>query len=165
MGRTYLALLVLLIAMPALAQEPVGCDKFKWPLDHERTLLANPSPVASGGEMEKSLEVAVVVSLVPFADAHLPMAPSRAPKSPETYAGFLRASALPKSGTYRVTLSEGAWIDLFQGGHEVKSGAFSGATGCDGIRKSVKFELTTEPFIIEVSGTKARSIAIVVTPD
>ncbi len=28
----------LLAAAPALAQEPVGCDKFKWPLDHERAL-------------------------------------------------------------------------------------------------------------------------------
>ena len=24
---------------PALAQEPVGCDKFKWPLDKERATL------------------------------------------------------------------------------------------------------------------------------
>ena len=26
-------------AAPALAQEPVGCDKFKWPLDKERATL------------------------------------------------------------------------------------------------------------------------------
>jgi hypothetical protein len=148
-----------------LAQEPVGCDKFKWPLDQERALLANPTQSASGGEMQKPLASAVMVTLVQFADANLPMVPSRAPKSPDSYAGFMRVSALPKPGTYRITLSHGAWIDVVQDGHEVKSSAFSGATGCDGIRKSVKFELTAKPFIIEISGTTAHSISIVVTPD
>lgn len=36
----FVALAVLAIAAPAFAQEPVGCDKFKWPLDHEKALLA-----------------------------------------------------------------------------------------------------------------------------
>jgi hypothetical protein len=72
---------------------------------------------------------------------------------------------LPKPATYRITLSQGAWIDVFQDGHEVKSSAFSGATGCDGVRKSVKFELAAAPFIIEISGTTARVIAIAVTSD
>ena len=48
MGRSHLALIALLLAAPAFAQEPVGCDKFKWPLDRERTMLANPTVVASG---------------------------------------------------------------------------------------------------------------------
>jgi len=43
MGRSNLALIALLLATPAFAQEPVGCDKFKWPLDRERTMLANPA--------------------------------------------------------------------------------------------------------------------------
>jgi hypothetical protein len=165
MGRRSLILVALLIGSPAFAQEPVGCDKFKWPLDHERELLASPSQTASGGDMQKPLAAPVLVKLVPLADAHLPTAPSRAPKSPDTYAGFVRVSALEKAATYRITLSEGAWIDVVQDGHEVKSGAFSGATGCDGVRKSVKFELAAAPFIIEISGTTATAIALVVTPD
>jgi hypothetical protein len=74
-------------------------------------------------------------------------------------------AAPPKAGTYRVTLASAAWIDVIQGGHELKSSAFSGALGCDGIRKSVKFALTAEPFIIEITGTTANSIALVVTAD
>ena len=34
-------LLLALLTTPALAQEPVGCDKFKWPLDKERALLTS----------------------------------------------------------------------------------------------------------------------------
>jgi hypothetical protein len=77
----------------------------------------------------------------------------------------VRASALPKPVTYRITLSQGAWIDVVQEGREVKSSAFSGATGYDGVRKSVKFELAAAPFIIEISGTTAHTIGVVVTPD
>jgi hypothetical protein len=165
MGRSFLALIALLIAVPAFAQEPVGCDKFKWPLDHERALLASPSQTSSGGEMQKAIDAAVMVTLVPFADAHLPMAPERAPRSPNSYAGFVRVSALPKPGTYTITLSQGAWIDVIQDGHELKSITSSGATGCDGVRKSVKFALSTAPFVIELSGTTAHAIAIVVTAD
>ncbi len=159
------ALLVLSLACPALAQEPVGCDKFKWPLDKEKAMLASARPVESGGDPAQPLAAAAMIMLAPFADAKLPMAPSRMPKSPDSYAGYVRVSALPKAATYRITLSQGAWIDVIQDGHEAKSTAFSGATGCEGVRKSVKFDLTAAPFIIELSGTTARSISLVVTQD
>jgi hypothetical protein len=165
MDRIFHALVAILIAAPAFAQEPVGCDKFKWPLDHERTLLTNPSQAPSGGEMQKPIDMAVMLTLVPFADAHLPMAPERTPKSPDSYAGFVRVSGLPKPGTYKITLSQGAWIDVIQNGHELKSITSSSATGCEGVRKSVKFELPTGPFIIQLSGTIAHAIAVAVTPD
>ncbi len=163
MVRTSLALIALLMAVPALAEEPVGCDKFKWPLDTERGLLAKPSPASSGGEA--TLAVAVTLTLAPLADAKLPMAPSRAPKFPDSYAGFLHVSALPKAGTYRITLSHAAWIDVVQDGQGLKSSAFTGAKGCDGVAKSVKFDLAATPFVIEVSGTSAQAIGLVVTPD
>jgi hypothetical protein len=161
----FLILLALLIAAPTLAQEPVGCDKFKWPIDRERALLANASQMISGGELSQPLATAVMVTLVPIADARLPLAPSRAPKSSDTFAGFVRVSAIPKAGTYRITLSHGAWIDAIQDGRELKSVAASGVTGCDGIAKSVKFDLAAAPLLIELSGTTANAVAIVVTAD
>jgi hypothetical protein len=163
MVRKSLALIVLLTAVPALADEPVGCDKFRWPLDTERSLLAKPSPTTSGGEA--TLGAAVTLELVPSADAKLPEAPSRAPKFPNSYAGFLRVSAAPNAGTYRITLSHAAWIDVVQDGQELKPSAFTGAKGCDGIAKSVKFELAATPFVVEISGTSAQAIGLVVTPD
>lgn len=163
--RSIFILLALLMAAPALAQEPIGCDKFKWPVDRERALLANPTQMASGGTVSQPLSEAVLVVLVPIADANLPLAPSRAPKSSNTYAGFVRVPAIPQAGTYRITLSHGAWIDVVQEGHELESVTFSGVSGCDGIAKSVKFELAPVPFVIELSGATASAVAIVVTPD
>jgi hypothetical protein len=164
MRRLWLAAVALLMAMPVLAQEPVGCDKFKWPLDKERALLAAATAASSGSEA-KPIDTAVKIALLPYADAKLPVTPERVPKSPDSNAGYLRVSGVPKAGTYRITLSEGAWIEVIENGHAVKSAAFSGATGCDGVRKSVKFELSGGPFIIELSGTKAQSVGVVVTRD
>ena len=65
----------LLAAAPALAQEPVGCDKFKWPLDRERALLASPAQMPSGRRHARSRSAAAVtVALAPYADAKLPVA-------------------------------------------------------------------------------------------
>jgi len=154
------AVIAVLVAAPAFAQEPVGCDKFKWPLDRERAMLAIAAPAR--GDIKDPLAAAYKLALTP--DAKLPMPPTRAPK-PGTNAGFVNAAALPKAGTYRVTVSEAGWIDVFQDGHAVKSDAFSGVTGCAGIRKSVKFEINAAPFVVEISGVPANSISFVITPD
>jgi hypothetical protein len=164
MVRSSFFFIALLAAAPALAQEPAGCTSFKWPLDHERALLASPAQVASGGAVSQP-QTAVSVALVPFTEAKLPQAPSRAPKYPDSYAGFVQASAPASAGTYRITLSHGAWIDVIQDGRTLKSVAFTGAKGCDGIAKSVKFDLAAAPFVIELSGTAAHSVGLVVTPD
>lgn len=168
MRRFLLATIAVLIAAPILspawAQEPTGCDKFKWPLDKERALLAHAAPLASGGELPPTLTAAVKVALLPVAEAKLPVAPSRAPK-PDTYAGFVRVTAPVKAGTYKVTLTDNAWIDVSQDGKNLKTGAFSGVHGCDGLRKSVKFDLSAAPFTITVSNMTAKEIGLVVTLD
>src|SRR5271166_2683979 len=92
MKSTLAALAVALGAGPCFAQEPVGCDKFKWPLDKERaTLTGTDLPkVASGDRIPWPIPFATTVALVPLADAKLPAAPERAPKSPASFAGFLQ---------------------------------------------------------------------------
>jgi hypothetical protein len=92
-------------------------------------------------------------------------APERAPKSPDTFAGFFQAPAPKQAGSYKITLSAEAWIDVAQSGTTVKSTAFSGALGCEGIRKSVKFDLAAAPFTVELSGIKADSIKLVISGD
>jgi hypothetical protein len=168
MRRISLAALALLIATPAWsptwAQEPSGCDKFKWPLDKERAMLSHAAPIASGGELPATLTAAVKVALLPVADAKLPVAPSRGPK-PDTYAGFVRITAPVKAGSYKVTITDNAWVEVVQDGQNLKTGAFSGVHGCEGLRKSVKFDLTAAPFIVTLSNMTAKEIGVVVTQD
>ena len=164
MRRLFCALAALLIAAPALAQEPVGCDKFKFNLDQERALL-NGDDVANVKTGDSApLSRALSVALVPFASAGLPVAPERPPKSASSFAGFVRFAAVPQPGSYKVTVSDVAWIDVVQDGALQKSSAFSGALGCPGVRKSVIFPLNAAPFTVEISGVTAPSIRLAVTP-
>ena len=134
-------------AVPALAQEPPGCDKFKWPLDKERaTLTGTDLPkLASGSRVGWPLPFATTVTLLPFTEVKLPVAPERAPKSNKAFAGFIEVPA------------------PVQGGGRRKSIAATGATGCDGVRKSVKFELAKAPFTVQFSGIEASSVGVVIS--
>ena len=155
------------IARSALAREPVGCDKFKWPLDKERaTLNGTDLPkIVSGDRVTFPIPFGTIVALVPIADAKLPTPPERAPKSPDTFAGYFEAPAPKQSGSFKITLSAEGWIDVTQSGNTLKSTAFSGAQGCEGIRKSVKFDLAAAPFTVELSGIKADSIKLAISGD
>jgi hypothetical protein len=153
------------LVLPALAQEPVGCDKFRWSLDKERaTLTGTDLPkVASGSEVKWPLPFATMVALVPLVDAKLPIAPERSPKSQDTFGGSIQIGAPVKAGTYRITLSSAGWIDVVQDGHRVRSTAATGATGCEGVRKSVKFELAASPFTVQLTGIEANTIGLVIS--
>ena len=159
------ALLLLGVAPAWAAEEPSGCDKFKWPIERERAALTAPdrAKLASGSELAALPSSGVTLALVTPADAKLPTPPERAPKE-GTFAGFASIKAAPKAGLYTVSLSSGGWLDVVQDGHFLKPKAFSGATDCDGIRKTVKFELSAAPFVVQVSGTKEDSISIAILP-
>ena len=59
------------MAAPALAQEPVGCDKFKWPLDKERaTLNGTDLPkIVSGDRVTFPIPSGTIVALKRRAEA------------------------------------------------------------------------------------------------
>jgi hypothetical protein len=147
------------------AEEPSGCDKFKWNIDQDRAALTAPDRIklVSGGELDALPSSGVTLALRPPADANLPSPPERAPKE-GTFAGFANIKAAPKAGLYTVSLSAGGWVDLVQDGHFLKPKGFSGATDCDGIRKTMKYEISARPLLLQVSGTKEDSISIAILP-
>ena len=99
----------------------------------------------------------------PPAEAKLPTPPERAPKE-GTFAGFATFKTAPKAGIYTISLSAGAWVDVVQDGHVLKPKAFSGATDCDGIRKTMKYEISANPFVLQISGTKENSVSVAILP-
>jgi hypothetical protein len=165
--RTPLLLaLVLLGSAPAwAAEEPSGCDKFKWNIDHERAALTAPDRVklASGADVAALPSTGITLALHPPADAKLPTPPERAPKE-GTFAGFASFTTAPKAGIYTISLSAGGWIDVVQDGHALKPKAFSGATDCDGIRKTMKYEISASPFVLEISGIREDAISVAILP-
>jgi hypothetical protein len=158
--------LALLSAAPAwAAEEPSGCAKFKWNIDRERAALTAPDRVrlASGVELASLPSTGLTLGLLTPAEAKLPSPPERAPKE-ATFAGFATFKSPPKAGIYTVSLSAGGWVDLLQDGHALKPKAFSGATDCDGIRKTMKYEIGDSPFVLQISGTKENSVSVAILP-
>jgi hypothetical protein len=164
-GAAVVALLLVFATPVWAAEEPSGCDKFKWNIEHERAALtaADRAKLISGSEVTAMPSSGMILTLVTPAEAKLPTPPERAPKE-GTFAGFTTFKTAPKAGVYTISLSAGAWIDVVQDGHFLKPNAFSGATDCDGIRKTMKYELSASPFVLQVSGSKDASISIAILP-
>jgi hypothetical protein len=166
MRTPFLITLALLATTSAwAAEEPSGCDKFKWNIDHERAALTAPDRVklASGGELAALPSTGITLGLRAPGEAKLPTPPERVPKE-GTFAGFTSFKTAPKAGIYTISLSAGGWVDLVQDGHALKPKAFSGATDCDGIRKTMKYEISASPFVLQISGTREDSISIAILP-
>ena len=164
-GIALIALVLFGTAPAFAAEEPSGCDKFKWPIDHERAALTAPdrAKLTSGSEQAALPATGITLALVAPADAKLPTPPERAPKE-GTFAGFTSFKTAPKPGLYTISLSAGAWVDVVQDGHFLKPKAFSGDTDCDAIRKTMKYELSASPFVLQVSGSKDNSISVAILP-
>ena len=161
---TFVAALMLGATSALAAEEPSGCDKFKWPIERERAALTAPNraKLASGSEQPALPSTAVTLDLVAPADARLPTPPERTPKE-GSFAGFTSIKTA-KAGLYTISLSAGAWVDMVQDGHFLKPVAFSGATDCDGIRKTMKYELSGQPLVVQISGAKDNSLSIAILP-
>ena len=102
------------------------------------------------------------LTLSPSAEAALPKPPERAGRTPAAFAGFISYSAPPDAGFYQVTLSSAAWLDVIQGAAYLKPAAFSGAPDCAGVRKLVRFELQSAPFVLQISDAAEGRIKLMV---
>jgi hypothetical protein len=163
MKPTLSVALLLIAATPAFAADPEGCDKFKWPMDKEIALLTAPSlPKLAAGLETPAAPVAVTMTLSPIAEAVLPKPPERRQKR-DSYAGFVRGR-VPAAGLYVVTISEYGWIDVLQNDAYLKPNSFGGVTGCAGVRKSVRYDLSAGPVTIQVSGAAKNTINLAFSP-
>lgn len=153
------------VAQAWAAEEPSGCEKFKWPIDRERAALTAPvqTRLPSGSELTGLPDKALKLNLRAAGEADLPHAPGRAPKD-GTFAGFAVFTTAPKAGTYTISLSSAGWVDVVQNGQPLKPKAFSGATDCDGIRKTMKYEIGANPFVLQISGARDDSVSVAILP-
>lgn len=164
MLRRVLLLTCLLPGSAALAQEPSGCDKFRWPIAHEQALLKDAAASAANIELGDIPAAALRLKLAPFDQVTLAMPPERAPRDTASSAGTIRIAHVATAGVYAVSISTYAWIDAIQNGKYGKTLAFSGATDCAHIRKVVKYRLEPGPLTIQLTGVAGDAIAVAITP-
>jgi hypothetical protein len=141
-----------------------ACDRFEWPIARERAWFAGAlTPTPSGERVTKSDE-GILLTLKPTKTFDFVLTPERAPK-PDSFSGAFTVAGVVSPGLYQVTLSDEAWIDVFENGVRLKSTAFTGQKDCPGVRKSVRFELTPgAPITIEISNSSKDSIKVGIAP-
>jgi hypothetical protein len=157
------ACLAALSSTLAWAEEPVGCDKFKWPVDREMAALRTPNlKEVNSGTKVSAIPFAGTILLAPSSSASLPKSPERSPNI-DTFSGYLEITGLT-AGTYSISLGDAAWVDVVQDNQFLKAKAHSGVQGCQGIRKVLQFEPRADPLIVQISGAPPQRLNVVIMP-
>ena len=153
-----------LIAQLAPAMAADGCDKFAWPLTRERALFAaaDKPTLQAAATLAAIPNKAVVLHLQPGAQAAFVLPPERKPKAEHWFGGMIGLPAPNKAGVYQVPLSDAAWIDLVQDGRYARAVGNTDRGDCPGLRKSVRFELSAAPFVLQVSGVAVDRITVAI---
>ena len=89
-------------------------------------------------------------------------APGRAPKA-GTFGGVYQFN-VAITGTYRIALEAGAWIDVVRDGASLESVAHTEGPACSGIRKIVDFTLTPGRYMLQLSGAKEAPMRVLIAP-
>jgi hypothetical protein len=101
-------------------------------------------------------------TLAPVAQVRFPVAPAR-PGAAGT-AGGLFAVPVARAGRYRVALAGPAWIDMVRDGRAAAAVAHGHGPACTTIRKVVEFDLTPGRWTLEVTGSAAATLVLMVAP-
>ncbi|ONF96394.1 hypothetical protein [Sphingomonas jeddahensis] len=162
--RLALAATLLLAAAPALAQNPAHdptCSNVRVALPPELSGWSEQAPVAAGITAGGGASVvpgqAVLVSLHPANLLTLRPAPQAV-----TANGGTLTLTIDAPGTYRVALGGKAWVDLVRDGKALSAAAHGHGPKCTGVRKMVDFALTAGSYTIQLSGSEASSLALMV---
>ena len=164
MRASAIILAMLAVAGRAVADD-MGCDKLAWSLTRARALFAaaDKRPLTAGAELAAIPTEAIVLSLRPAGQATFVLPPERKPKSESWFGGGLRLPAPEKPGSYQLTLSQEAWIDVVQDGRYARSIGSTGRSDCSGLRKSVRFELNATPFVVQLSGVTTDTVVVAIS--
>lgn len=151
----------------AFAAGEGGCSAFAWPIESERALLTGADAVEtpSKGNFGSIPETAISVVLARTSDVTYPVAPTGKPKGAgEDTFGAVVSFDGGGGGLHQITLSGAGWIDVVQNGAALKSVAHTGKADCEGVRKSVRFELAPGPFAVQISGAASPTMKFTVLP-
>lgn len=142
-----------------------GCESFDFPLATELEWMQRPDSesVKSGATLPHAPAKAMTVALAAPGDVQFAVAPDGKAKGGDgTFAGVVTIDSAGPAGLYQVSLSAKSWIDVVQNGKAVKAVAHTSKSDCEGLRKSVRFDLSAGPVTLQITGVKETSIKVTV---
>ncbi|MBS0240025.1 MAG: hypothetical protein JSR89_16540 [Proteobacteria bacterium] len=153
------------IVLPGIATAET-CTGFQWSVDTELGWAAAPEAqaVQTEGKIVSIPNKAIDVALQPAPTVKLPAASDikkqAIPK--DSFSGWFSIGGIAKAGLYQITISNHAWIDVVQNNELVQSTAFSGDKNCKTLRKSVQYELSEGPAIVQISGSPDKTMRLTI---
>jgi len=169
MIRTLLAVLLALgaVAQPVAAQsarpscpgdaEPLPAELSGWQAKGQLDAASDPAGLASAMLIPGK---AVDLALRPTPEVHYALRPERPGRSVSH--GGMAGFSVPAAGTYRVALGSAAWIDVVLDGKAAASVAHGHGPACSGIRKMVDFTLEPGSYVLQIAGSGASDVAVMV---
>jgi hypothetical protein len=151
--------LPLLLCGPAYAQPSCPVPPAAWGTNVALTSATASADLASA---RLSPDRAATVSLHPVGEVRFTAPPEKRGDA-SSYGGMLEMD-VREAGTYQVSLSAGAWIDVLKDGLAVASTAHGHGEECSGLRKMVSFSLMPGRHVIQLSGNKEDSIRVLISP-
>jgi len=151
--------LPLLLSGPALAQPSCPVPPAAWGTNIALTSATASADLAAA---RLTLDQAATVNLHPVGEVRFAAPPER-PSEVSSFGGMLELD-VREAGTYLVSLSAGAWIDVLKDGKAVASTAHGHGEECSGLRKMVTFPLQPGRHVIQLSGNKEATIRILASP-
>lgn len=154
--RFLAAAFLALLTTAAQAQSPdCSLSPAGWETNTPLTAATDPAAL---DKAQLTLAKASHVTLHAIPKVAFAAAPERKP-DPSLHGGLV-AVTIPATGSYRVGLSSGAWIDVLQDGKPITSTAHGHGEGC--VRKAVTFPLQAGSMVIQLSGNRESDLRLMV---
>jgi len=143
-----------------------ACAAFKWPIEQDRAAFerSDIGKVNSGASGIVWAEQVVAVTLRPAKDVTFAAAPPEKKNPPDSFAGTVGFSPPAAAGAYQVTISNHSWVDLVQQDAALEAVDHSGAKGCDGVRKSIRFDVGAGPVTLQITGSPDEVVKVSIRP-
>lgn len=162
-------------AATAMGGEPVrpmsemhgDCANFLTDVTRDMALWAQPATAiaasaTSGAAASAPLEKRLRIALKPHPDVRFAAAPEQMRGAPDTFSGLV-AITTGAAGAYRLSASNGLWLDVVGPAGLIPSRTFEMQTKCDRIFKTVTYDLPANArLIVQLNGAAAPTVDLLV---
>jgi hypothetical protein len=163
---------VILAAIVRAAANGAGsdpCAGFKWDVSAEVAVMKDePQALAAGvkpGAAAPEIKVGKLytLQLTNQSSVAFGATPAKSHGSDDATAGIVRVHT-GKAGRYRISITDGHWVDVVDGARLLKSQDFQGHVGCARPSKIVEFELpANRNLALQLSDSKGATVDVAVT--
>jgi hypothetical protein len=159
---------LVLAAMVRTAWSEDACASFHWDVSRERAVFATRPEALKPGTKPAGAPFVLTDHLydwmlLPQQSVEFAVTPGRRQPADGARAGLARLK-VSASGTYRISLDQGLWIDIVADSKAIPSKDFQDGPDCRAPHKIVEFDLpAAKELLIQLSGVATSQVRVAIT--